>query len=110
MALVGAAWSKRKDGDHSHVKAIYLTAIETHEVLSNPSSSNDNLDIHKLQKKNEELIKHNEHILRNIEKHAMDQHKLKEEIGKLERKLILLKFKKSENDLNKMLSEQKTLS
>ena len=63
MALVGAAWSKRKDGDHSHVKAIYLTAIETHKVLSNPSSTNNNLDIHTLQKENEELIKRNEHIL-----------------------------------------------
>lgn len=60
-----------------------------------------------MQKENEELIKLNEHILRDIEKHATDKHELNKEINKLEHKLILLKFEKSGFDLNKMLHEQK---
>lgn len=73
MSLVGVVWRNCNDEDHSRGEVSFLTTLEALEVTSNPSSSNNNLDIHRLQKENEKLIKLNEHILRDIEKHATDK-------------------------------------
>ena len=83
IALVGVTWSDNEDGNLSRKEVTCLKTLEALEVLSNSSPSNNNLDIHRLQKENEELIKLNEHILRDIEKHATDKHKLNKEISKL---------------------------
>ena len=62
-------WSNSEDENPSHGEVTSLTKLEALEVSSNPFSSNNNLDIHKLQKEYEELIKLDENNLRNIEEH-----------------------------------------
>lgn len=105
IAFIRAVLSNSEDGNQSHGESICLTTLEVLEVSSNTSSSNYN--IHIVQKPNEELIKLIKHILRSIDNHTIDKHKVKNEINKLKQKMICFKFKKSGFDLNKILSEQK---
>jgi hypothetical protein len=68
-----------EDENHSHGESNCLTTLEALEVLSNPFSIIHN--IHKLQKENKELIKLNKNILRSIDEHTMEKHKLEKKIN-----------------------------
>ncbi|GKB51235.1 zf-CCHC domain-containing protein [Tanacetum coccineum] len=52
--FVGGAWSDSEDGDEHQNDATCLMAIDSQEVVSKPSSFNNDLDIVDLQKENEE--------------------------------------------------------
>lgn len=67
-AFVRGAWSDSEDGDQHDREATCLMAIGTNEVSPNSRISNNNLDIHKLQKDNEELTKFNENFTKTFEK------------------------------------------
>ncbi|GKF59037.1 zf-CCHC domain-containing protein, partial [Tanacetum coccineum] len=56
-AFVGGAWSDSEDGNKPQNDTTCLIAIDSQEVLSKPSSSNNDLDIIDLQKENEEILK-----------------------------------------------------
>ncbi|GJV49503.1 hypothetical protein Tco_1439715 [Tanacetum coccineum] len=58
-AFIGRAWSDSEDGDEHQNDATYLMAIDSQEVVSKLSSSNIDLNIIDLQKKNKELLKFN---------------------------------------------------
>ncbi|GKE65320.1 UBN2 domain-containing protein, partial [Tanacetum coccineum] len=55
-AFVGGAWSDSEDGNKPQNDTTCLIAIDSQEVLSKPSSSNNDLDIIDLQKENEEIL------------------------------------------------------
>ncbi|GKB66449.1 zf-CCHC domain-containing protein [Tanacetum coccineum] len=55
-AFVRGAWSDSEDGDEHQNNATCLMAINSQDVESKPSSSNNDLDIINLQKENEELL------------------------------------------------------
>ncbi|GJT04107.1 zf-CCHC domain-containing protein, partial [Tanacetum coccineum] len=55
-AFLGGAWSDSEDGDEQPNDATCLMAIDSQEVASKLSSSNIDLNIIDLQKKNEELL------------------------------------------------------
>ncbi|GJS56748.1 retrovirus-related pol polyprotein from transposon TNT 1-94 [Tanacetum coccineum] len=56
-AFVGVAWSDNEDGDEPLNDATCLMAINSQEVVSKPSSSNNDLNIVDLQNENEELLR-----------------------------------------------------
>ncbi|GKF38299.1 hypothetical protein Tco_0118360, partial [Tanacetum coccineum] len=55
-AFVGGAWSDSEDDDEHQNVATCLMEIDSQEVVSKSSSSNNDLDIINLQKENEELL------------------------------------------------------
>ncbi|GJY01322.1 zf-CCHC domain-containing protein [Tanacetum coccineum] len=57
--LIGGAWSDSEDGDEQPNDATCLMAINSQEVVSKPSSFNNDLNIIDLQNENEELLKFN---------------------------------------------------
>ncbi|GKF82419.1 hypothetical protein Tco_0244075, partial [Tanacetum coccineum] len=58
-AFIEGTWSDSEDGDEPQNEATCLMEIESQEVVSKPSSSNNDLNIIDLQKENEELLKFN---------------------------------------------------
>ncbi|GKB15819.1 retrovirus-related pol polyprotein from transposon TNT 1-94, partial [Tanacetum coccineum] len=57
-AFVRRAWSDSEDGDEPQNDATCLMAIDSQEVQTKPSTSNNDLDIIDLQKENEELLRY----------------------------------------------------
>ncbi|GKD14780.1 retrotransposon protein, partial [Tanacetum coccineum] len=66
-AFVGGAWSDIEDGDEQLNDATCLMAIDFQELVSKPSSSNNDLNIIDLQKENEELLKFNKDFTKTFE-------------------------------------------
>nr|GEX24441.1 hypothetical protein [Tanacetum cinerariifolium] len=58
-AFVRGAWSDSEDDDEHQNDASCLMAIKSQEVVSKPSSSNNDLNIIDLKKENEELLRRN---------------------------------------------------
>ncbi|GJV02810.1 retrovirus-related pol polyprotein from transposon TNT 1-94 [Tanacetum coccineum] len=93
-AFVGRAWSDNVDGDEPQHDVTCLMAIDSQELQPKPSTSNNDLDIIDLQKKNEEFLKFNKDFTKTFEKllnekraletHTeYDEHKGKIAIGRL---------------------------
>ncbi|GKB60064.1 retrovirus-related pol polyprotein from transposon TNT 1-94 [Tanacetum coccineum] len=67
-AFVGRAWSDNVDGDEPQHDVTCLMAIDSQELQPKPSTSNNDLDIIDLQKKNEEFLKFNKDFTKTFEK------------------------------------------
>ncbi|GJR41425.1 hypothetical protein Tco_1217109, partial [Tanacetum coccineum] len=65
-AFIGGALSDSEDDDEPQNDATCLMAIDSQEVHPKPSISSNNLDIHELQKENEELIKSNNDFMKSL--------------------------------------------
>ncbi|GJS93385.1 hypothetical protein Tco_0800353 [Tanacetum coccineum] len=55
-----------EDDDEPQNDATCLMAIDSQEVHPKPSISSNNLDIHELQKENEELVKSNNDFMKSL--------------------------------------------
>nr|GEU55648.1 zf-CCHC domain-containing protein/UBN2 domain-containing protein [Tanacetum cinerariifolium] len=60
-AFVGGAWSDSEDNDEPLKDAICLMEINSQEIQHKPFISNNDLNIHDLQKENKELLKFNKY-------------------------------------------------
>ncbi|GJR53558.1 hypothetical protein Tco_1404079 [Tanacetum coccineum] len=67
-AFVKGAWSDSGDGNEPQNDATCLMAFDSQELLSKPSSSNNDLNIINLQKENEELLKFSKDFSKTYEK------------------------------------------
>ncbi|GJZ88536.1 hypothetical protein Tco_0660318 [Tanacetum coccineum] len=99
-AFVGGAWSDSEDGDKQLNDATCLMAIDSQEVVSKPSSSNIDLNIIKLQKENEELLKFNKDFTKTFEKLLKEKCSLENKNSKLSSKIndLEIEVKKLAND------------
>ncbi|GJY22866.1 hypothetical protein Tco_0396524, partial [Tanacetum coccineum] len=99
-AFVGGAWSDSEDGNAHQNDATYLMEIDSQEVVSKPSSSNNDLNIIDLQKDNEELLRFNKDFTKTFEKLLKEKRSLENENLKLLSKINDLEFevKKLVND------------
>ncbi|GJY74784.1 retrovirus-related pol polyprotein from transposon TNT 1-94 [Tanacetum coccineum] len=86
-AFVGGAWSDSKDGDEHQNDATCLMAIDSQEVVSKPSSSNNDLNIIDLQKENGELLRFNRDFTKTFEKLLNEKCFLENENSKLSSKI-----------------------
>nr|GEU41772.1 hypothetical protein [Tanacetum cinerariifolium] len=66
--FTGEAWSDSKDDDEPKKYATCLMVIDSQEVHPKSSISNNDLDIHKLQKENEELVEFNKDFMEKMRK------------------------------------------
>ncbi|GJV72866.1 retrovirus-related pol polyprotein from transposon TNT 1-94 [Tanacetum coccineum] len=98
--FVRRAWSDSKDGDKHQNDATCLMAINSQEVVSKPSSSNNDLNIIDLQKKNDELLKFNKEFTKTFEKNLKEIRVLEEKNSKLLSKIndLGIEVKKYAND------------
>ncbi|GJS51525.1 hypothetical protein Tco_0624887 [Tanacetum coccineum] len=99
-AFVGGAWSDNEDGNAHQNDATCLMEIDSQEVVSKPSSSNNDLNIIDLQKDNEELLRFNKDFTKTFEKLLKEKRSLENENLKLLSKINDLEFevKKLVND------------
>ncbi|GJR05720.1 hypothetical protein Tco_0528704 [Tanacetum coccineum] len=99
-AFVRGAWSDSEDGDEPQDDATCLMAIGSQEVQSNPSISNNDLDIIDLQKENEELPRFKKDFAKTFEKLLNEKHSLESENSKLLSKIndLELEVKKLANN------------
>ncbi|GJT34004.1 zf-CCHC domain-containing protein [Tanacetum coccineum] len=65
--FVGGAWSDSENGDKHQNDATCLMEINSLEVVSKPSKSNNDLNIIKMQKESEELLKFNKDFANTFE-------------------------------------------
>ncbi|GJX87252.1 protein CHUP1, chloroplastic [Tanacetum coccineum] len=131
MAFVRVAWSNSEDRDELQDDVMCLMAIDSQEVQTKPSISNNDLDIINLQKENEELLSEKSKLLSKINDLEFEVKKLvndKEEVepckkydvlnkevdslkcnvSRLQNKALnFSKFKRSSVVLDDMLSRQK---
>ncbi|GJW38966.1 hypothetical protein Tco_0064811 [Tanacetum coccineum] len=91
-AFFGGSWSDSDDGNKPQNNATCLMAFESQEVLSKPSSSNNDLDIIDLQKENEELVKFSKDFSKTNEKLLQEKIALEKEHSKLFSKVIELEL------------------
>ncbi|GJR92817.1 retrotransposon protein [Tanacetum coccineum] len=99
-AFIGGAWSDNEDGNEHQNDATCLMAIDSQEVVSKPSSSNNTLNIIDLQNENEELIKFNKDFTKTFEKLLNEKRSLESKNSKLSSKIndLEIEVKKLEND------------
>ncbi|GJZ76750.1 UBN2 domain-containing protein [Tanacetum coccineum] len=83
-AFIGGAWIDSEDDDEHQMTR--LMAIDSQEVVSKLSSSNNDLNIIDLQKENEELLKFNKDFAKTFEKLLNEKRSSEKEISKLSRK------------------------
>ncbi|GKA13402.1 retrovirus-related pol polyprotein from transposon TNT 1-94 [Tanacetum coccineum] len=97
--FIGGAWSDSEDGDEQPNDATCLMDIDSQEVVSKPSSSNNDLNIIDLQKENEELLKFNKDFAKTFEKLLNEKRSL-EKNSKLSSKIndLQMEVKKLAND------------
>ncbi|GJX82532.1 zf-CCHC domain-containing protein [Tanacetum coccineum] len=81
--FIGGAWSDSEDDGEHQNDAPCLMAIDSQDVVSKPSSSNNDLNIIDLQKENEELLKFNKDFAKTFEKLLNEKRSLKKENSKL---------------------------
>nr|GEZ08520.1 copia protein [Tanacetum cinerariifolium] len=74
--FVRGAWSESDDGNEPQNDATCLMAFDSQEVLSEPSSSNNDFDIIELHKENEELLKFSKDFSKTFEKLLQEKHAL----------------------------------
>ncbi|GKB39395.1 retrotransposon protein, partial [Tanacetum coccineum] len=91
-AFVGGAWSDSEDRNEHQNDATCLMAIDSHEVVSKPSSSNIGLNIIDLRKENEELLKFNKDFTKTFEKLLKVKRVLEDKNSKLSSKINDLKI------------------
>ncbi|GJS00301.1 DUF4219 domain-containing protein [Tanacetum coccineum] len=103
-AFVGRAWSDSEDGDEPQNDATCLMAIDSQEVQPKPSTSNNNLDIIKLQKENEELLRFNKDFTKTFEKLLKEKRSLESEKSKPIRKINDLEF-----EVKKLVNEKEVV-
>nr|GEU30759.1 hypothetical protein [Tanacetum cinerariifolium] len=99
-AFMGGAWSDIEDDDEQPNDATCLMAIESQEVVSKPSSSNNDLNIIDLQKENEEFLKFNKDFAKTFEKLLNEKRSLKKENSKHSSKIndLQMEVRKLAND------------
>ncbi|GKD21992.1 retrovirus-related pol polyprotein from transposon TNT 1-94, partial [Tanacetum coccineum] len=85
--FIGGAWSESKDDDEHQNDATCLMAIDSQEVLSRPSSSNNDLNIIDLQKDNEKVLRFNKDFAKTFEKLLKEKCFLENESLKLSNKI-----------------------
>ncbi|GKC34451.1 hypothetical protein Tco_1147475 [Tanacetum coccineum] len=95
-AFIRGAWSDSEDGDVAQNDAMCLMAIDSQEVVSKPSSSNNDLNIIDLQKENEELLKFNKDFTKTFEKLLNEKRSLESKNSKLLSKINDLEFEVKE--------------
>nr|GEY36005.1 hypothetical protein [Tanacetum cinerariifolium] len=95
-AFVRGAWSGNEDGDEHQNGETCLMEIKSQEVVSKPSSSNYNLNIIDLKKKNEEHLRFNKDFAKTFEKLLNEKRSLESKNSKLVSKIndTLFKVKK----------------
>ncbi|GJU92225.1 zf-CCHC domain-containing protein [Tanacetum coccineum] len=104
-AFVKGAWSDSEDGDEHQNDATCLMTIDSQEIVSKPSSSNNELNIIDLQKENEELLKFNKDFAKTFEKLLNEKLSLENENSKLLSKINDLEFKLKKRAHNKEVIE-----
>ncbi|GKB19741.1 zf-CCHC domain-containing protein [Tanacetum coccineum] len=99
-AFIGRTWSDSEDGDEPQNDATCRMAIDSQEVVSKPSSLNNDLNIIDLQKESEELLKFNKDFTKTFEKLLKEKRTLEDKNSKLLSKINDLEFevKKLVND------------
>ncbi|GKD79018.1 hypothetical protein Tco_1341639 [Tanacetum coccineum] len=99
-AFLGRAWSDSEDGDEPQNDITCLMAIDSQEVQTKPSTSNNDLDFIELQKENEELLIFNRDFIKTFEKLLKEKRSLKSGKSRLLIKITYLEFevKKLIND------------
>ncbi|GKB82761.1 hypothetical protein Tco_0949656 [Tanacetum coccineum] len=91
-ALIERAWSDSEDGDEPQNDATCLMTADSQEVQPKPSTSNNNIDLHNLQKENEELLRFNKDFTNTFEKLLKEKRSLESEKSKLLSKINGLEF------------------
>ncbi|GJV67119.1 retrovirus-related pol polyprotein from transposon TNT 1-94 [Tanacetum coccineum] len=76
-AFVVRAWSDSEDDDEPQKDATCLMEIDSQEVHPKPSTSNSNVNLHELQKENEELLKFHNDFAKTFEKLLKEKCSLK---------------------------------
>ncbi|GJU56840.1 hypothetical protein Tco_1234606 [Tanacetum coccineum] len=104
LVLFLGAWSDSKDGDEPQNDATCLMAIESQEVQTKPSISNDDLNINDLKIENEELLKFNKDFAKMFEKLLNEKRSLESENSKL-----LSKINDLEIDVKKLTKNQEVV-
>ncbi|GKC09582.1 retrovirus-related pol polyprotein from transposon TNT 1-94 [Tanacetum coccineum] len=92
-AFIGRAWSDSEDGDERQNDATCLMAIDSQEVQTKPSTSNNDINVIELQKENKELLRFNKDFTKTFEKLLNEKHSLESENSKLLSKINDLEFK-----------------
>ncbi|GJZ39764.1 protein CHUP1, chloroplastic [Tanacetum coccineum] len=82
-AFVGRAWSDSEEDNEPQKDATYLMEIDSQEVLSKLSSSNNDFDIIDLKKDNEELLTFSKDFSKTYEKLLQEKRALEKEHSKL---------------------------
>ncbi|GKB70315.1 hypothetical protein Tco_0931727 [Tanacetum coccineum] len=103
--FVKGAWSDSKDGNEPQKGTTCLMAIDSQEVHPKPSTSNNNVDLHELQKENEKLVKFENDFAKTFEKLLKEKHSLESEQSKLLNKINDLEFKVKKVTNNKEVVE-----
>ncbi|GJW41689.1 retrovirus-related pol polyprotein from transposon TNT 1-94 [Tanacetum coccineum] len=103
--IVEGAWSDSEDDDEHQNDATCLMAIDSQEVVSKPSSSNNDLNIIDLQKENEELRKFNKDFAKTFKKLLNEKRSLENENSKLLSKINDLEFEVKKLAHNKEMIE-----
>ncbi|GJR04014.1 hypothetical protein Tco_0526998 [Tanacetum coccineum] len=78
-----SANSNSEDSNEPQKDATCLMAIDSQDVQTNPSTSNNDLDINDLQKENEELLMFNQDFTKTFEKLLNEKRSLESEKSKL---------------------------
>nr|GEV25449.1 zinc finger, CCHC-type [Tanacetum cinerariifolium] len=96
----GESLNDSKDGNKHQNDATFLMKIDSQEVVSKPSRSNNDLNIVDLQKKNEELLKFKKDFTKTFEKLLKEKRFIENKNSKLSSKINNLEteVKKLEND------------
>ncbi|GJU31887.1 retrovirus-related pol polyprotein from transposon TNT 1-94 [Tanacetum coccineum] len=99
-AFMGGAWSDSEDGDEHQNDVTCLMAIISQEVVSEPSSSINDLNIIDLKKENEKLLKFNKDFAKTFKKLLNKKRSLENENSKLSSKIsdLQMEVKKLAND------------
>ncbi|GKC14017.1 hypothetical protein Tco_1010799 [Tanacetum coccineum] len=98
--FIRGAWSDSEDGNEHQYDATCLMEIDSQEVVSKPSSPNNDLNIVDLQKENEQLLKFNKDFTKTFEKLLKEKHTLEDNNSKLSNKIndLQIEVKKLAND------------
>ncbi|GJZ30760.1 retrovirus-related pol polyprotein from transposon TNT 1-94 [Tanacetum coccineum] len=104
-AFVKGAWGDSEDDDEPQNDATCLMAIESHEVQTKPSTSNNDSNIVDLQKEDEELVRFNKDFTKTFKKILKEKCSLKNDNSKLLSKINDLVFEVKKLEDNKEVVE-----
>ncbi|GKB79248.1 zf-CCHC domain-containing protein [Tanacetum coccineum] len=103
-AFVRRAWSDSEDGDEPQKDATCLMAIESQEVQTKPSTSNNDINVTNLQKENEEILRFNKDFTQTFEKHLKEKRSLESKKSKL-----LSKINDLETEVKKLVNDKEVV-